>query len=94
MFAFLSCFGTRPASLSLPPDGSMGGSMPEAPQNSLADEEPVEVRWDMLATALLVFRLYSYKEEMREEWEREQLAWLTEQYGSWVERVLFRLRGF
>ena len=71
----------------------MCGSMPAAPPNSLATEEPVEVRWDMLSTALLVFRLYSFGEDMREEWEREQLAWLTEQYGTWTERVMLRLRG-
>ena len=70
-----------------------GGRAAQAPPNSLEDSEPVEQGWDMIATAVLVFRLYSFQQQMSSEWEQEQLAWLTEHYGSWTERVLLRLRG-
>jgi len=47
----------------------------------------------MIATAVLVFRLYSFQQQMSSEWEQDQLVWLTEHYGSWKDRVLLRLRG-
>ena len=95
MFSVLACFGVcaRPPSLSLPSQSQSTASLGNAPANSLEDSEPVEQGWDMIATAVLVFRLYSFQQQMSSEWEQDQLVWLTEHYGSWKDRVLLRLRG-
>ena len=97
MFSVLACFGVcaRSPSLSLPSQSQSTASLGLCgpPPNSLEYSEPVEQGWDMIATAVLVFRLYSFQQQMSSEWEQEQLVWLTEHYGSWTERVLLRLRG-
>ncbi len=87
MFSFLLSCLCAPPSLSLPLQSLQSQGL-DAPPNSLVDEEPVEGRWDMMATALLVHRLYAYRADMLPQWEQEQLEWLTEMYGSPSERVV------
>lgn len=87
MFNFLSSFLRAASATPLP--------LPPTPCNTLEGEDAGESAWDawdIMAQSAMLVRLYAFAHEQEREEEAEQFAWLTEQYGTWVERFLIRVR--
>ncbi len=94
MFSALLCFlPIRPPSPSLP--------IPAAPPNTLEVEEDSgnewdnwrSSPWDIMEQSHMLVRLYTLADQQQREEDEEQLAWLTEHYGTLGERFLMRFRA-